>query len=134
MITRVESFGTINDILNALFMEMELGGVIVSDPNTKYSYRVNVENQTNYNKLIVDTRLLAEGWKNATASKCNITGPSRENTRLPARITWFRRRVVTNRVSRFGSFSSGKTFLPTLIRNSNSFLIRTRFSFENSCL
>ena len=57
------SVGPLNDILNELLMsmEMELGGVLVPDPNTKYSYRALIENLINYNKLIADTRLLAEG-------------------------------------------------------------------------
>ena len=66
----VHSVGPLNEILNALFMsmEMELGGVLVTDPNTKYSYRAVIENFINYNKLIADTRLLAEGWKKDMAT------------------------------------------------------------------
>ncbi|KAF0151797.1 MAG: hypothetical protein FD188_3433 [Ignavibacteria bacterium] len=69
----------INDILNALFMsmEMELGGVLVTDPNTKYPYRAIIENLINYNKLISDTRLVAEGWKKDTAEHCQVTDPNK---------------------------------------------------------
>ena len=37
--------GPLNDILNGLFMsmEMELGGVLFTDPNTKYSDRSVIE-------------------------------------------------------------------------------------------
>ena len=47
-ITGGDSVGPLNAILNALFMSMEmvLGGVLVTDPNTKYSYRV-LENLIN---------------------------------------------------------------------------------------
>ncbi|KAF0138778.1 MAG: hypothetical protein FD143_3607, partial [Ignavibacteria bacterium] len=53
-ITCGDCVGPLNDILNALFMSMamELGGVLVTDPNTKYSYRAVIENLINYNKLI----------------------------------------------------------------------------------
>ena len=57
-----DSVGPLNDILNALFMslEIELGGVLVTDPNTKYSYRAVIDNLINYKKFIADTRILAE--------------------------------------------------------------------------
>ena len=42
-------------------MQRELGRVLVTDPNTKYSYRAMVENLINYKKLTADTRLLADG-------------------------------------------------------------------------
>ena len=60
-----DSVGPVNDILNSLFisMEMELGGVLVTDSNKKYSHRAVVENLINYNKLIADTLLLAEAGK-----------------------------------------------------------------------
>ena len=63
--TGLDSVAPLNDILNAVFMsmEMKLGGVLVTDPNTKYSYRPVIKNLINYNKLIANTRLLAEGWK-----------------------------------------------------------------------
>ncbi|KAF0139349.1 MAG: hypothetical protein FD143_3570, partial [Ignavibacteria bacterium] len=90
--------GPLNDILNALFMtmEMEMGGVLVTDPNTKYSYRAIVENLINYNKLIAETRLVAEGWRKDTASQCQVTDPTGANQGLTARAAWFTRsRVVT---------------------------------------
>ena len=63
MILPGESVGALNDMLKALFMsiEMELGGVLVPDPNTKYAYRAVIENVMNFNKLIADPRLLSEG-------------------------------------------------------------------------
>ncbi|KAF0144956.1 MAG: hypothetical protein FD143_3374, partial [Ignavibacteria bacterium] len=85
------------NILNDLFMpiEMELGGELVTDPNTKYSYRAVIENIINYNKLIADTRLLAERWKNDTAMHCQVIKPAGENTGLTARTAWLARsRVV----------------------------------------
>ena len=86
-ITGGESVGPLNDILNALFMsmEIELGGVLVSDPNTKYSYRGVIENLINYSKLIADSRLLAEGWKKDTATHCEVSNPAGANTGLTAR-------------------------------------------------
>ena len=58
------SVGPLNGVLNALFisMKMEFGGVLVTDPNTKYSFRAIVANLINYNKLIADNRLLADAW------------------------------------------------------------------------
>ena len=61
-------------------MEMELRGVLVADPNTKYSYRAAIENLINYNKLIADTRLLAERWKNDSATHSEVTNPAGANT------------------------------------------------------
>ena len=60
-LTGGDGVGPLNDIVNALFMsiEMEFGGLLVTDPNTKYSYRAIIENLINYNKLIADIRLLA---------------------------------------------------------------------------
>ena len=77
----------LNDILNALFksMEVELGGVLITVPNTKYAYRAVFENLINYNNIIAETRLLAEGWKKETATHCEVTNPSRENKALTAR-------------------------------------------------
>ena len=88
--------GPLNDIRKGLFMsmEMEFGGVLVTDPNTKYSYRAVIENLINYNKLIAATRLLSEGWKKDMATHCEVTNPAAENTGLPARTSWFARSPV----------------------------------------
>ena len=94
----VDCVGPLKDILNALFMsmEMDLGGVLVTDPNTKYSYRAVIENLINYNKLIADTRLFAEGWKKDPATHCEVTNPAEANAGLTARNAWFARsHVVT---------------------------------------
>ena len=75
---------------------MELGGVFVTGPNTKYSYPAVLENLLNYNKLIADTRLLGVSWKKDMATHFQVTNPAGENTGLPARTAWFaRRRLVT---------------------------------------
>ena len=90
--------GPINDIRNALFMsmEMKLGGVLVTDPNTKYSYRAVVENLINNNKLIADNPLLAEGWKKDTATHYEVTIRTGANPGVPVRTAWFARsHVVT---------------------------------------
>ena len=70
-------------------MEMELGGVLFTDPITKYSYRSVFENFLNYIKLIADTRLLAEGWKKDKETQSEVTNPTGDNTAQPAttRIT-----------------------------------------------
>ena len=70
-----DSVGPVNGILNALVMsmEMELGGVLVTDTRTKYSYRAVIENLINYNMLIADTRLLAESWKKDIGTHCEKT-------------------------------------------------------------
>ena len=90
--------GPVNDLLNALFLsvEMELGGVLVTDPNTKYAFRAIVENILNYNQLIANTRLLAEGWKKDTAGQLAITNTEGDNHGLHDRAAWFSQsRVVT---------------------------------------
>ena len=42
--------GPVNDILNILFqsVEMEIGGVFITDPNTRYGYKSVFENFINY--------------------------------------------------------------------------------------
>ena len=81
-------------------MVMEVGGVLVTDPNTKYSYRAVIENLINYNKLIADTRLLAEGWKKDMATHCEVTNPAGANTGLTARTAWFTRSSVVSLIGR----------------------------------
>ena len=77
-------------------MEMELGRVLVTDPKTKYSYRAVIENLIHYNKLIADTRLLAEGWKKDMATHYEVTNPAGENRGVTARTASFARsRVLT---------------------------------------
>ena len=51
--------GPINNLLNTFFLsvEMELGGVLITDPNTKYSFRSIIENLINYDKNVMDTRM-----------------------------------------------------------------------------
>ena len=53
----------LNALENSLFisMEMDFGWVLVTDPNIKYSYRAVIKNVFNYNKLIADPRLFADG-------------------------------------------------------------------------
>ena len=48
-----DSMGPRNDILNALVMSMEIvfGNLLVTDPNTKYSYRAVNEHLITYKKL-----------------------------------------------------------------------------------
>ena len=75
---------------------MELGGVLVNDTNTKYSYIAVIENLINYYILIADTLFLAEGLKKDTATHCEVTNPAGENAGLTARSAWFARsHVVT---------------------------------------
>ena len=125
----------INDILNALFMtmEMELGGVLVTDPNTKYPYRAIVENFINYNKLISDTRLVAEGWKKDTARHCEVTDPNGDNLGLNDRRAWFTRSRVVTLIGRphLDLFHQEK-LIPSnidlklkLIPNTSAFLLKT---------
>ena len=90
---------------------MELGGVLVTDQNSKCSYGAIVENLINYNKLIADTRLLAEGWKKDTATHCDVKNPAAENTVLTARTAWFARSHVVTIIGRphLDLFLPGKT-------------------------
>ena len=73
---------------------MELGGMFVTYPNSLDSHRAIVENLINYNKLISNTPLLADGWKNDRPTKCNISDPTGENTGVTGRTAGF----VRNRV------------------------------------
>ena len=60
------------------------------------SHRAVIENLINYNKLIADIRLLAEGWKNDMATNCEVTNPAGPNTGLTGRTAWVSRsRVMT---------------------------------------
>ena len=126
----------INDILNALFMsmEMELGGVLVTDPNTKYPYRAIIENLINYNKLISDTRLVAEGWKKDTTEHCQVTDPNNgDNIGLNDRSAWFTRSRVVTLIGRphLDLFHQEKLipsnidFKLKLIPNTSAFLLKT---------
>ena len=125
----------INDVLNALFMtmEMELGGVLVTDPNTKYPYRAIIENLINYNKLISDTRLVAEGWKKDTAGQCQITDPNGDNLGLNDHRTCFTHSRVVTLIGRphLDLFHQEK-LIPSnidlklkLIPNTSAFLLKT---------
>lgn len=94
--------GPINDVLNSMFMsiEMEMNNVLITDPNTKYPFRAVIENLINFNKLIFDTRLLAEGWTKDTAGKMTDSDPEGENTGLAARTAWFARSAVVTLIGR----------------------------------
>ena len=90
--------GPVNDLLNTLFqsVEMELAGVLITDPNTKYAFRSLVENLINYTQPVTSTRLLSEGWTKDTANQCGITDPAGANQGLTARAAWYANsRVVT---------------------------------------
>ena len=90
-LTGWDSVGPLTDILNALLMsmEIELGGVLVTDRNTKYWFRAVFENLINYNKLISDSRLSVEGCKKDMATQCEVTNPALGNTGLTARTAGF---------------------------------------------
>ena len=83
--------GPINNLLNTFFLsvEMELGGVLITDPNTKYSFRSIIENLINYDKNVMDTRMLAEGWLKDTAGQMNVTDPTGNNLGLRDRACPF---------------------------------------------
>ena len=85
--------GPVNDLLNTMFksVEMELGGVVITDPTTRYAYRAVIENLINYNRLVSQTRLLAEGWKKDTAGHMNVTDITGNNLGLRSRAACFAR-------------------------------------------
>jgi hypothetical protein len=90
--------GPINDLLNSMFqtVELELGSVMVSDPNTKYAYRALLENIINFNTLVGATRLRTEGWKKDTSGNMDVPDPAGANQGLTDRAAWFAAsRVVT---------------------------------------
>ena len=130
-----DNVGPVNDILNALFMtmEMELAGVMVTDPNTKYPYRAIVENLINYNNLIANTRLVAEGWKKDTVFHSEVTDPTGDNIGLRERAAWFTESRVVTLIGRphLDLFHQDK-LIPSnidlklkLIPNNNGFLLKT---------
>ena len=90
-LVNADSVGPVNDLLNALFMsvEMELNNVLITDPNTKYPFRAVIENLINFNKLIFETRMLAEGWTKDTQGQMAVTDPTGANLGLRARTAWF---------------------------------------------
>ena len=94
--------GPINDLLNTMFqtVEMELGGVLVSDPNTKYSYRAYLENIINFNNLVQTTRLRCEGWVKDSAAHINDTDPGGRNEGLTARAVSFQNSQVVTLIGR----------------------------------
>ncbi|KAF0143869.1 MAG: hypothetical protein FD143_3411 [Ignavibacteria bacterium] len=83
--------GPVNDLLNTLFqsVEMEMAGVLVTDPNTKYAFRAIVENLINYTQQVTSTRMLTEGWKKDTSPHLDVTDPAGHNQALGTRAGWF---------------------------------------------
>ena len=83
--------GPVNDLLNTLFqsVEMEMAGVLVTDPNTKYAFRAIVENLINYTQQVTSTRMLTEGWKKDTSPHLHETDPAGHNQALGTRAGWF---------------------------------------------
>ncbi|KAF0147397.1 MAG: hypothetical protein FD143_3072, partial [Ignavibacteria bacterium] len=127
--------GPVNDILNTLFqsMEMELAGVLVTDPNTKYAYRALIENLINYNKQVATTRLLTEGWVKDTAAHIAVTDPAGHNHGLRDRAVWFANSRIVTFIGRphLDLFHQEK-LIPSnidiklrLIPNTHTFLLKT---------
>ena len=134
-IAQGDAVGPVNDLLNAMFqsIEMEVAGVLITDPNTKYAFRAIVENLINFNKLIADTRLLAEGWTKDTAAEIGVTDAAGANRGLVARTAWFALSRVVTLIGRphLDLFHQEK-LIPAnvdiklrLIPNSNTFLLKT---------
>jgi hypothetical protein len=128
--------GPVNDVFNSLFstVELEIGGVLVTEPNTMYPYRAMIENLINYGKDVQDTRMLAEGWTKDTAGKMEIVDPTGTNTGLVARTAWF---AISKTVTLTGRphldiFHQEKLIPPNvdlklrLIPNSHKFLLKTK--------
>ena len=80
-------------------MEIEFG-VLVTYQKTKYSYRAIIENLITYNKFIADIRLLANGWKNDTATHCDVTNTAGANEGITGRPAWFPRSHVGTLIGR----------------------------------
>ena len=101
-LTGVDTVGPLNAILNAFLIsvEMELGALLLTDRNTKYSYRVVIANFINYDKLIAYTRLLPEVWKKDPATHCEVTKPAGENAELTAQTALFPSSNVVTRMGR----------------------------------
>ena len=71
--------------------EMEIGGKTITDPNTRYPLRAWIETVTNFDKSVLETRMLADGWIKDTAGKQKETDPSEAGTNqgLVDRGKWF---------------------------------------------
>ena len=128
--------GPVNDLFNSLFstVELEVAGVLVTEPNTKYPYRAMIENLINYGKDVQDTRLLCEGWTKDTSAQMGITDPTGDNAGLKTRTAWF---AVSKTVTLTGRphldlFHQEKLIPPNvdlklrLIPNSHKFLLKTK--------
>ncbi len=79
-----------NLLLHSLFstVELEVGGKIVTDPNTLYPYRAYLETLINMPHETLTTRLICEGWNKDTAGKLNLSDPEGSaNTALVQRGT-----------------------------------------------
>ena len=127
--------GPINNLLNALFMtaEMELGGVLLTDTNTKYPYRAYVENLINFNKLIQETRMMCEGWTKDTAGHLTVYDITSTNAGLATRAAWFASGNVRTLIGRphFDLFHQDRLIPPNIdmkfrfLPSKNSFLVKS---------
>ena len=79
-------------------MELEL--LPVTEPNNKYSYLALIYNLINYNKIIADSRLLAERWKKDMATHGEVTNPAGANIALTARTACLARSPVVTLIAR----------------------------------
>ena len=76
-----------NLFLHSLFssVEMEVGGKLVTDPNTIYPYRAFIETLVNMPAETMRTRMLCEGWTKDTAGQLAAVEPAKTNTGLTTR-------------------------------------------------
>ena len=128
--------GPVNDLFNSLFstVELEVAGVLVTEPNTKYPYRAMIENLINYGKDVQDTRLLCEGWTKDTSGQMGITDPTGDNAGLKTRTTWFTLSKTVTLCGRphLDHFHQEKLIPPSvdlklrLVPNSHKFLLKTK--------
>ena len=90
--------GPVNGLLNSLFntVELFLNNTLVNDTTTKYQYKAYIENLINFNKDIMETRMLCEGWLKDTTGQLQVTDPAGANRGLQTRTVYYDgSRVVT---------------------------------------
>ncbi len=85
--TGATDVGPANLLLHSLFnsVEMEVGGKLVTDPNTIYPYRAFIETLVNIPAETMKTRMLCEGWTKDLQGTLADPNPGQTNTGLKTR-------------------------------------------------
>lgn len=123
----------VNLLLHSLFksVDMHIQGKSVTDATTMYSYRSYIETITNYDRNILETRMLSEGWLKDKAGKMNLTAG--ENTGIVERGRGYANSVTKTLIGRphLDLFHQERLIPPNLdlffsfVPNDNKWLLKT---------